>query len=75
MQEWWPACGGRISVGIAAVAPGGEKSRRQVIGEDATTVFGSDQVGSRRPLTVRIQRAESSSTSTGVRPRSKASAQ
>ena len=75
MQEWCPAWGGRIRVGIAAVASGSEKSRRRMIGEDSTISFGSDQVGSRRPPTVRIQVAASSSTSTGVAPRSSTSVQ
>ena len=75
MQEWWPAWGGRISVGIVAVASGSEKSRRRMIGEDSTISCGSDQVGSRRPPTVRSHVAASSITSTGVAPRSRTSVQ
>jgi hypothetical protein len=46
-----------------------------VIGDEATTAFGSDQVGSRRPWIVRSHALASSSTSAGVAPRANASVQ
>ena len=75
MQELWPACGGRTSVGTTFARLPFVKSRRRASGVSQTTSFGDDHVGSLRSVIVSTQRSRSRVMDHGPFPRLNACAE